>query len=202
MNALTITVQFHHAVEGTVIDTNSALTERQCIDVIVNNECNERGNSFSVQLEYSEGDCNNREDIQGRSITRQTINYTTCVPFELQIDSNTICFSGSVFQNGTEVGMITQQQLVLMPCNTSALNLAMNVRLNLSSGEIVSPGEEVAHNTVLFLYCETGMLDGELNSTRCVNGTFNSNLNSTISCTPTNMIVGKLLWLYDIILVD
>ena len=147
--------------------------ERHCIEVSISSNCHERADSFRARLQYTQGICG-----QNETILIQTINdtlaigtYSTCIPIS---ETETICYSAQVFSDGVEVGRTNAQQLTLLSCNTSSLNFK-GVMLNSSMGEI-TPGEEVAHNTVLKLQCDMGCNPATSNKilnieVRCFNGT-------------------------------
>lgn len=153
-------------------DTSPTLTESQCIDVSINSFCNESGDSFEAQLHYTEGVCvsNGTEVFTNRSTDKYKLgkDYVKCVPIK---ETGTICYSAQVYHDGVVVGRTEPQQLILLPCNTSSLNLEHQVVINSTIG-LISLGDKVVHNTRLFFQCMMGCdLSGQ-SQTRCVNGTF------------------------------
>ena len=176
--------------EGTTTDTRAALNESQCIEVSINRFCNESADSFQAQLQYME----RRNDTTSAesSILRRTFyaldeNYTTCVPIT-ETEKN-VYYSAQVYHNGVVVGRTEPQQLILLPCNTSSLNLQDDIVVYSIPVGAVNLGDEVVHNSVLFFVCRVGCDLSGPNQTRCVNGTLefelSASLNSSVQCTCT-----------------
>ena len=182
-----------HTVEGTMAGISSTLTTEQCIEVSINQQCNESADSFQAQLQFADGACQNTSITTNR--TENTIlqnDYETCI----SVGTDPICFSAVVSRNGVEVARTGSQELILLPCNTSTLspNYDTGVQLTNSSGIHISPGVNVSHNTVLYLQCSTCTLM-ETNTTRCVNGTFEPLVNQSTYCNcPMDPPPSKLLY--------
>ncbi len=61
-----------HAVEDTImIDPSSAVTPSQCIDVSINDHCDERSDTFQAQVQFNKGSCEPDSEL-----TNTTSNYT------------------------------------------------------------------------------------------------------------------------------
>ena len=171
-------------VTATMTDPSPILTERQCIEVSINSFCNENEGSFQAQLLYTEGMCGKNATIATSTNNSDPLdkNYTFCVPIN---ETGTICYSALVYHNSVVVGRTEPQQLILLPCNTSSLNLNhAKVVINSTMG-IVYQGDEVSHNTILFFRCVMGCDLSGPGQAHCVNGTFESgsNITSSVQCT-------------------
>ena len=166
---------FSCIVEATATDPSPILTERQCIEVSINSFCNESADSFQVQIQYFEGNCERNVTIFILT-DNYTLNesYSQCVPINM---AGTVCYRARVFHNFEVVGVTKAQQLTLLPCDTNSLNVLRG------SGVIISNlymgQEEVHHNTVVKFGCNSY----ELNQTRCINGTFQPVVTSDIHIT-------------------
>ena len=166
-----------NAVRGTMADTSLTLTEKQCIEVSINPQCDESADSFQAQLQITDGMCGNDSDIANTTSnhTRYTLrdDYGVCIP--VGVDS--ICYSPIVFYNGLEVGKIKKEELVLIPCNTTNLDLSNSTGIHVQ----VSSGVDVPHNTRLYLQCDLLLspISGGEDKTRCVNGTFIPSVDSS-----------------------
>ncbi len=181
-----------HTVEGAMAGISSTLTTEQCIEVSINQQCNESADSFQARLLFADGACQNTSITINR--TDNTIlqnDYETCIP----VGTDPICFSAVVSRNGVEVARTVSQELILLQCNTSTLspNYDTGVQLTNSSGIDISSGVNVPHNSMLYLQCSTCTLMGT-NTTRCVNGTFEPLVNQSTycNCPPMNSPLGKL----------
>ncbi len=169
-----------------MVDTSPTLQERMCIDISINNQCNGSANLFHAQLQYAEGYCNNDTVFLE---TNKTFNplYEICIPV-LDPENELICFAIIILNANTQakVGQTQKQQLVLLQCNSSDLFQGSSelVRVNSSDGEI-EPGTSVPHNTVVQLSCSSGDFVGDVNKTRCVNGTFDPVVTNAIQCLPS-----------------
>ena len=171
-----------HTVEGTIADISSTLTIEQCIDVSINQQCNESPDSFQAQLQFADGACQNNGSMKTTEKYMLQNDYETCI----RVGTDPICFSAVVSRNGVDVARTGSQELILLQCNTSALspNYNTGVRVQLltnSSGIDISPGVNVPHNSMLYLQCSMCTLMGT-NTTRCVNGTFDPQVNQSTYC--------------------
>ncbi len=184
-----------HTVEGTMAGISSTLTTEQCIEVSINQHCNESPDSFQARLLFADGACQNTSITI--NTTENTIfqnDYKTCIP----VGIDPICFSAVVYRNGVEVARTMSRELILLQCNTSTLNLNdTGVELTNSSSMPmmdISSGVNVPHNNMLYLQCSTCALMGT-NTTRCVNGTFDPLVNQSTYCNcPVDPPLCKLLY--------
>ncbi len=179
-------------VEGTITDISSTLTTEQCIEVSINQHCNESADSFQARLRFADGACENNGTI------RTTENYTLQNDYEtcIRVETDPICFSAFVFRNGVEVARTVSQQLILLQCNTSTLspNYDTGVQLTNSSSMDISLGVNVPHNTVVYLQCTPPCTLMGTNTTRCVNGTFELLVNQSTFCKCPMDSLSKLLY--------
>ena len=157
-------------------DTSSTLTERQCIEVSINNNCNESADSFQAQLQYTEGMCGNNTALF-ISTENYTLNekYRQCVPIHA---TGTVCYKARVFHNSMVVGATKAEQLILLPCSTNSFIFLQDngvLIMNVYSGQ-----EEVPHNTVVKYWCDRNSFRSEPSQTRCINGTFEPLVTSDI----------------------
>ena len=182
----------HHAVVSTISDSSLALTERQCIEVSINNLCiNESADSFQAQLQYTEGMCEDGETESSLTLTNTDIypldeSYRQCIPVNMTL----ACYSTRVFQNNEIIGTTEFQQLILLPCNITIINLrdAHGIVINSSTHDI-TPNEKVPHNTLLQFHCTLGYDFNGINQTRCINGTFEPPLNDSMQTTCSEMLL-------------
>ncbi len=182
-----------HAVKGTMTDISSTLATKQCVAVSINQQCNESANSFLTGLQFSDGTCQNTGSIKTTEKYTLQNDYETCIP----VGTDPICFSAVVSRNGVEVARTGSQELILLQCNTSTLspNYNTGVQLTNSSGMDISPGVNVPHNSMLYLQCSSTCTLIGTNTTRCVNGTFDPQVNQSTYCNcPVDPSLGKLLY--------
>ncbi len=163
-------------------DISSTLMIRQCIEVSINQQCNESADSFQAQLQFADGACG--ESTLNKTTENYTLqhDYETCIP----VGTDPICFSAVMFHNnGMEVARTGSQELILLQCNTSYISSVYNNGVTVTNSttmEVVLQGTEVLHNTVLSFQCDLLCKLMGTNTTRCVNGTFESLLNESAHC--------------------
>ncbi len=162
---------------------SSTLTTEQCIEVSINQQCNESADSFQARLQFADGACQNTSITTNR--TENTIlqnDYETCI----SVGTDPICFSAVVSRNGVEVARTGSQELILLQCNTSTLSPNYNTGVQLTNSSSmpmmdISSRVNVPHNSMLYFQCSTCTLMGT-NTTRCVNGTFDPLVNQSTYC--------------------
>ena len=158
----------NYAVEDTImLDTSSAVTPDQCIEVSINSHCDERSDIFQAQVQFNMGSCESDPEL-----TNSTNNYTlqdgykTCVP----VVAGTICYSIVIFHNELELGRTERQELILLPCILKTSN-STRVNINSTNGEIPRGIEMIPHNSTLYFSCDRNCTIDQSQS-RCANGTF------------------------------
>ncbi len=89
---------------------------RQCIEVSINQQCNESANSLQAVIQFAECAC--EESRLNKTIGNYTMLQTdeTCISVGTD---HSICFSAVVSRNGVQVASTGNQELILLPCNTS-----------------------------------------------------------------------------------
>ncbi len=163
-------------------DTSLTLTKNQCIEVSINQLCNESADSFQAQLQFADGACG--ESRLNKTIGNYTMlqhDYKTCIP----VGTDPICFFAVMFHNGVEVARTGSEELILLQCSTSNISSVYNNGVTVTNSttmEVVLQGTEVLHNTVLSFQCDLLCKLMGTNTTRCVNGTFESLLNESAHC--------------------
>ena len=133
----------------------------------------------------------------GRTFYGLDESYTTCIPVVER--ERKVYYSAQVYYDGVEVGKTKTQELILSSCNTNSLNIQGEVAIFSIPEGVVNLGDEVAHNSALRFTC---MMSCDLigqNQTRCVNGTFESNLTSAPSIQCICSQEGKYLPIYMVI---
>ncbi len=165
-------------------NTSLTLTKSQCIEVSISQQCNESADSFQAVLQFVDGACTYGESRLNMTIGNYTMlqnDYETCIP----VETDPICFSAVVSRNGVEVARTESEELILLQCNTRTLSSVYNngVTVTNSTMGVVPQKTKVLHNTVLSFQCCTTVcqLVGT-NTTRCVNGTFESLQNQSSHC--------------------
>lgn len=162
-----------------------------CIDVSINENCNENANLFQAQLKYAEGTCNPNTKFLTRNSTFHLAGII-CIPV-LNFTDPIFCFFVNILNTDTQtiVDGTQEQQLLLLQCNSSDLlfHSGNDIQANSRNGEI-EPKADVPHNTVVHLSCEEDnfRLEG-VNETRCVNGSFDPLITNTTQCTPSGEIL-------------
>ncbi len=161
-----------------MLDTSSAVTPRQCIDVSINSHCDERSDTFKAQVQFIEGTCESDGEL-----TNSTSNYTlqedykTCIP----VVADTICYSTVIFHNELELNRTERQELVLLPCILETSN-STTLKISSTIGNIPPGIERIRHNTMLYFSCNDSncTLINSQNETRCANGTFQPDITSVL----------------------
>ena len=160
-------------------DISSTLTTEQCIDVSINQQCNESADSFQAVIQFADGACEKSRTTETYTLQHD---YRTCIP----VGTDPICFSAVVFHNnGMEVARTGSQELILLQCNTSYISSVYNNGVTVTNSttmEVVLQGTKVLHNTVLSFQCALLCKLMGTNTTRCVNGAFESLLNESSHC--------------------
>ena len=170
-----------HAVEGIMTDISSTLMIRQCIEVSINQRCNESADSFQAVIQFADGACG--ESTLNKTTENLTLqhDYETCIP----VGTDPICFSAVMFHNNVEVARTGSEELILLQCNTSNISSVYNNGVTVTNSttmEVVLQGTKVLHNTVLSFQCALLCKLIGTNTTRCVNGTFESLQNQSAHC--------------------
>ncbi len=174
-------------------DISSTLMIRQCIEVSINQRCNENADSFQALLQFADGACQNNGSMTTTEKYMLQNDYETCI----RVGTDPICFSAVVSRNGVDVARTVSEELILLQCNTSALspNYNTGIQLTNSSSMDNSTGVNVPHNSMLYLQCSSTCTLMGTNTTRCINGTFDPQVNQSTYCNcPVDPPLSKLLY--------
>ncbi len=125
--------------------------------------------------------------VHGESTLNKTIGNSTLHDYEtcIRVGTDPICFSAVIFHRGVEIARTVRQELILLQCNTNNISSVYNNGVTVTNSitmEVVPQGTKVLHNTVLSFQCTTLCKLIGTNTTRCVNGTFESLLNESSNC--------------------